>query len=153
MILDTSYILDVEADDPDAVERARDLERSGRPQRLSSMTLYVLTFGVGYAAVPEAEQRRVAGVLGTREVYDADAVVMRNAGRLDGELTRRADAIGDVGDLSIGATALVHDEPVLTRNVDHFERIDGLRVETYRSPVGPAVTGSRFLSPARPKLC
>nr|WP_198662026.1 hypothetical protein [Halorussus litoreus] len=31
----------------------------------------------------------------------------------------------------IGATALLVDEPVVTRNSDYFERIDGLDVETY----------------------
>ena len=31
----------------------------------------------------------------------------------------------------IGVTALVHDYPVVTRNVGHFERIDGLDVVSY----------------------
>ena len=31
----------------------------------------------------------------------------------------------------IAATALVHDYPVVTRNVDHFERIEGLEVVSY----------------------
>jgi len=30
-----------------------------------------------------------------------------------------------------GGTALLADEPVLTRNEDHFRRVDGLTVEIY----------------------
>ncbi|WP_310902155.1 hypothetical protein [Haloarcula onubensis] len=39
------------------------------------------------------------------------------------------NAVAD-GDMSIGMTAEVVDEPVLTRNVDDFERL-GVDVETY----------------------
>jgi tRNA(fMet)-specific endonuclease VapC len=31
----------------------------------------------------------------------------------------------------IAATALVHDRPVVTRNVGHFDRIDGVTVVSY----------------------
>jgi predicted nucleic acid-binding protein len=37
----------------------------------------------------------------------------------------------DREDCIIGATAALNDEPVVTRNTEHFDRIDGLRVETY----------------------
>jgi tRNA(fMet)-specific endonuclease VapC len=36
-----------------------------------------------------------------------------------------------MGDTIIGATALVHEEIVLTQNTKHFERIDDLEVESY----------------------
>jgi tRNA(fMet)-specific endonuclease VapC len=36
-----------------------------------------------------------------------------------------------MGDTIIVATALVHEEPVLTRNVKHFERIGGVGIESY----------------------
>ena len=37
----------------------------------------------------------------------------------------------DREDCIIAPTALLADEPVVTRNIDHFSRIDGLDVETY----------------------
>lgn len=37
-----------------------------------------------------------------------------------------------IGGTIIAATALVHEVPAVTENVDHFERVDGLAVETYR---------------------
>ena len=55
---------------------------------------------------------------------------MRKAGRIAGELTNEGTPVGD-GDVIIGATSLVVDEPVLTRNTDEFERMDGVDVETY----------------------
>ena len=54
---------------------------------------------------------------------------MRKAGRLSGELMNEGHPFGD-GDVIVGATADILDEPVLTRNVDDFERL-GVEVETY----------------------
>ena len=54
---------------------------------------------------------------------------MRKAGRLSGELQNDGSPVGD-GDVIIGATAAVVEEPVLTRNVDDFEHLD-VEVETY----------------------
>ena len=52
------------------------------------------------------------------------------AGRIGAELTSSGAAI-DVTGVMIGATALVHDRPVVTRNVEHFDRIEGLDVVSY----------------------
>ena len=34
-------------------------------------------------------------------------------------------------DCIVAATVLLSDEPVVTRNIDHYERVDGLEVRTY----------------------
>jgi predicted nucleic acid-binding protein len=34
-------------------------------------------------------------------------------------------------DCIVAATAVLNDEPVVTRNVDHYARVDGLDVRTY----------------------
>jgi len=54
---------------------------------------------------------------------------MRKAGRLAGQLANEGNAVAD-GDVIIGATAEIVDEPVLTRNVADFERL-GVDIETY----------------------
>lgn len=54
---------------------------------------------------------------------------MRKAGRLAGELQNNGTPVGD-GDVIIGATAAVIEEPVLTRNVDDFDRLD-VEIEPY----------------------
>jgi tRNA(fMet)-specific endonuclease VapC len=59
-------------------------------------------------------------------------VLMKKASRIDGPLTSKGRTIG-IGDAVIGATALVHEEPVLTENVHHFERIKRLDIETYET--------------------
>lgn len=55
---------------------------------------------------------------------------MEKAGPLAGELANEGEAVGD-GDVIIGATAAVLEEPVLTRSVEDFERLNGVEIETY----------------------
>jgi len=80
--------------------------------------------------VPEERKQRLLAVLDTRPTVPADETIMRKAGKISGKLLTRGEEI-DREDCIIGATALLNDEPILTRNVDHFSRIDGLEIETY----------------------
>ena len=129
MLLDTSFLVDVMNGDGDAVAHARQLEVNLVQQRLSSMTLFELYYGVARADTSETERDRVETVLESKPVHPADTVVMRKAGRLAGELANDGTPVGD-GEVIIAATADIVDEPVLTRNVEDFERL-GVDVETY----------------------
>ncbi|EMA35644.1 PIN domain-containing protein [Natronobacterium lacisalsi] len=60
----------------------------------------------------------------------ADHTVMRKAGKLSGELINGGERI-EREDCIIAATALLNDEPVITRNSEHFGRIDDLEVRSY----------------------
>ncbi|WP_310921767.1 type II toxin-antitoxin system VapC family toxin [Haloarcula saliterrae] len=129
MLLDTSFLIDLMNGDEDAVEKARELETDFVQQRLSSMTLFELYYGVARATDSEAEREKIEQVLASKPVHPADSAIMRKAGRRSGELMNEGNAVTD-GDMIIGMTADVVDEPVLTRNVDDFERL-GVDVETY----------------------
>ena len=130
MILDTSFLHDLMYGDADAVAKAKEIEDSDVPHRLSSMTVYELYFSVGYTDKSDRERTKVDRVIGSKPIVPADEKIMRKAGRLDGLLESQGNATGQ-SDLIIGATGLVFDEPVLTRNVGDFDRIPDLAVETY----------------------
>ena len=130
MLLDTAFLIDLMRGDDAAVEVARELEDALVQQRISAMTLFELHYGVARAVDAERERERIESVLASKPIHPADTAVMRKAGRLAGELANEGTPIDD-GDVVIGATAAVVDEPVLTRNVDHFERLTEVEIETY----------------------
>jgi hypothetical protein len=129
VLLDTSFLIDLMNGDEQAVEKARKLERDLVQQRLSSMTLFELYYGVARSDQSDEERRKVETVLSSKPVYPADTAVMRKAGRLSGELVNDGTPVDD-GDVIIAATADIVEEPVLTRNVEDFERL-GVDVEMY----------------------
>jgi predicted nucleic acid-binding protein len=130
MIEDTSFVIDILHSDPDALAYLDIIERENRPEKIASITVLELYEAVPQLAVPEERQQQILDVLDTRHTVGADQTVMRKAGKISGQLISRGEQI-DREDCLIGATGLLNDEPVVTRNSDHFERIDGLAVETY----------------------
>lgn len=129
MLLDTAFLIDLMNGDEGAVEKARELETNLVQQRLSAMTLFEVYYGAARSKQSAAEREKIENVLASKPVHPADTAVMRKAGRLSGELMNDGNAVAD-GDVIIGATADVLEEPVLTRNVDDFERL-GVDVEMY----------------------
>lgn len=131
MILDTLFVEDVARQESDALAQADALVQNRIPERISAMTLYELYWGVGYVDTPQQEKDAVDAILDAKEVYQITPDIARKAGRIAGELSSDGQPLNDPGDEIIGATGVVHDEPVLTKNVAHFDRIPGLEVETY----------------------
>lgn len=130
MILDTSFFLDLIAGDEGAIERARALEADGVPQRVPAQVVYELYVGVGYTDTPDEEVRTLAGVLSGREIVETTERIAARAGRMDGRLRRDGVRIA-VSDLTIGATGVAYDEPVVTRDTADFDRLPGVEVASY----------------------
>lgn len=130
MILDTTFIIDLLRDEPGATSAAEMLEEDLVQQRVSAMTVFELYHGTEKSMNSESERQQVTSVIDTKPIYPADGAVMRKAGRIHGRLENRGEPIGE-GDSVVGATAIVTDEPVMTRNTDHFARIEGVEVQSY----------------------
>ena len=101
-------------------------------QATSSITLGELLYGAlrspeRTAVLVERIERRVASNL---RILPFDAVAASEYGALRVQLERRGTPIGDA-DMRIAAIALANDLTVITGNVRHFERVDGLQVENW----------------------
>ena len=97
----------------------------------SEITRYELRYGC--ALLPPGNpmwQRVQADVLPRCTWLAVDAEVCMQAADLGAQL-RLAGKTIDLADLFIAATALVHNLIVVTRNVRHFERIEGLQHENW----------------------
>ncbi|MFP8956861.1 type II toxin-antitoxin system VapC family toxin [Natrialbaceae archaeon A-CW3] len=130
MIQDTSFIIDLLRGDENAERLLDIIEKEARPKKVSSITVLELYEGVARSQTPESKQQRILDILETKHVVSADQAVMRRAGKLSGELINDGERI-EREDCIIAATALLNDEPVITRNTSHFDRVEGLEIRTY----------------------
>lgn len=132
MILDTSFLLDLKDGDGDAFEKAVESYDAGVVQRVAMPSVWELHYGAVYVG-DDDEYRRIENLLQMYPLVDIDKPTALRAAELLAEADQDAD--GDSGvdteDGVIGAVADRFDEPVLTANVEHFERLPGIRVETY----------------------
>jgi len=129
MILDTSFLIDVMNSGDEVAELVAELDAAGTSM-VASTTVMELWEGIHRADSTEAEREAVRDLLeGLREVpFDRECAM--KAGEVSAALAESGRPI-DVEDVMIASVALVHDAPVVTRNVGHFENVDGLEVVSY----------------------
>lgn len=130
MIEDTSFILDLLNGDERAIEFMELIEAEGRPERVSAVTVLELYEGVKRSVKPDEEKRDVLSVLDSKHVVSADHGIMRRAGKISGDLFAAGTPI-DREDCIIAATALAEGDSVVTGNISHFERVEGIDIRTY----------------------
>ena len=128
MILDSTFLVDVLRGDEDVAGRVEELDERGAPF-VSSMTVMQLWEGIHLTDSTDAERAAVEALLSDLHEFSFDRECAMTAGRINADLVSAGTPV-DETDVMIAATALVHEQPVITRNVDHFERIDGLDVVT-----------------------
>lgn len=124
MIVDTSYVLDLLDGDRAAFETGQELVAGSTPLKIP--TIVVVELFVGYGATgDEEEAREVENALRGHPVVELNELIARRAGTIAGRTGL------DFGDAVVGATAKQLGEPVLTRNVGDFERIDSVETVVY----------------------
>lgn len=129
MILDTTFIIDVLSGDSAAEQRRIDLDEQGAGS-VSAVTVFELIEGAYLFNRTDDELETILEFLSRLRVIPFDGDVGMLAGELSAGLITRGERI-ETEDVIIAATALNTDQPVLPRNVEHFDRIPDLVVESY----------------------
>jgi tRNA(fMet)-specific endonuclease VapC len=125
-LVDTDWVIHYLKGRRAFVERLSALRDQGLA--ISAITLGELYEGVCGAAEPEKREQGLKDFLQGVTVLGLDEETCRIFGKERQRLRRAGNLPGDM-DLFIGATALRQNLTVLTNNRNHFERIEGLRIE------------------------
>ncbi|MDY6766013.1 MAG: PIN domain-containing protein [Candidatus Nanohaloarchaea archaeon] len=124
MILDTSVLVDI--DRGKHLERLQNLE--GQWHAISAATYMELATGKHRNDVPQEEFENVKTVL---EIIPVSTGIADKAGQFLAQLLENGEPVG-TNDLYVAATAAVHDQPVLTSDVDDFRRVPDIAVVDWR---------------------
>jgi tRNA(fMet)-specific endonuclease VapC len=126
-LIDTDWVIHYLCGRSDIVNRLHVLRPDGLA--LSVVALAETYEGVFYSRDPEKDERGFHDFLQGVTVLGIDEETARIFGRERGRLRRAGAIIGDM-DLMIAATALQYNLTLLTNNRRHFDRIEGLRIES-----------------------
>ncbi|MDG7018213.1 MAG: type II toxin-antitoxin system VapC family toxin [Nitrososphaerota archaeon] len=133
-LFDTTYIIDLVNSDEGAVELARKVDEEGSGGAVSAVSVHEYLFGVHHRYRSEAElKEKLASALdelGRFETVAFTKEVAEASSKIGAELARAGRVVG-INDVYIGATALVHKLPLVTRNRANFARMRGVETETY----------------------
>ena len=127
-LVDTDWVIHYLHQRAGIVQRLQDLQQQ-EGLALSMISLAELYEGVYYSREPEEDARGLRDFLRGVTMLSIDERTCQIFGKERGRLRAAGLMIGDC-DLLIGATALRHDLTLLTNNRNHFERIEGLRIES-----------------------
>ena len=97
---------------------------------VTAISVGELTHGVFKSARVEENLARLSILLTDLVVLPYDERAARQFGRLKAQLERSGQRLSDL-DLQIASVAKVHDSPLVTHNLRHFERIPGLALEDW----------------------
>ena len=124
-LVDTDWIIDYLNADRRAIALFADLvgERLG----MSLVTYGEVYDGIYYGRKPVESEAGFVRLLHVIYVIDLNEAIMRRFALIRGGLRKAGLAIGDSG-IMIAATALHHDLTLVTRNLDHFQRIPDLKI-------------------------
>lgn len=126
-LVDSDWIIHYLHGQSQIVAKLQELQERGLA--VSLISLAELYEGVYYSRDPEGNERHLTDFLRGVSVVGIDEETCRIFGRERGRLRAEKKIIGDF-DLMIGSIALRHELMLLTNNRKHFERIEGLRMES-----------------------
>lgn len=128
MLLDSTFLYDLVREASAAVEKLDALIEERTDVAVSTLTVFEV--GIGLRGDAEQYRERYQETLEGISTLPFGVREARNAVRIQHQLLDRGERIGAI-DVLIAGTARSHGTSVLTRNVDEFERVGGLTVETY----------------------
>jgi len=132
-LCDTSVLVEVDRGGVD--EKVRRLDEQGR-HAVSMVSVTELRLGVnlGYEVGSEAHRDAVDGLerlLARFDVVPVSRAVATAAADIIATLREGGEPLDDLHDVYVAATARTEQLPVLTANVDHFERIEAVEVDDW----------------------
>ena len=132
-LFDTNVLSELTKPTPNARVVQKLLACDRRLRFASEMTRYELRFGAALRPQGEAFWLRIeAAILPRCDWLAINADISIRTADLSAQQQRAGKRI-EWADLVIAATALVHGLVVVTRNVKHFDRVDGLLIENWFS--------------------
>jgi tRNA(fMet)-specific endonuclease VapC len=130
VFIDTSFLIALVRRDPNAKAKLESFVEDGERITTTPICACELFAGAYKAKKKDLEIRRVKEFLSRMELLEFSTQACERFGRARSELESTRTPIGDF-DIMIAAIALAHNQTLLTKDVEHFQRIPSLTVETW----------------------
>ena len=129
MLVDSTFLHDLVRGEDAAVATLDELITDGTPVVLSPLTVFEV--GVGLRGDAAGLRERFQGVVDDTDLAPLGREQAERALSIQRRLYDQGEPIGPVDVLLAGTAATLSDPRVLTRNVDAFQRVGEIDVETY----------------------
>lgn len=131
--LDTTFLVDLLREQSRGTVGPASVWLEGQPDEELGISVFVaceLFNGAERSTQPERESAKVQAICDALHLVVPDRAFAPAYGRLLADLQRRGEPVATM-DLLIATACVQADEPLVTRNLRHFQRIPGLRLLSY----------------------
>jgi len=131
--LDTCFFVDLLRKNDNAVKKAQELDKEDELLVTTQMNVYELFVGV-YSSKDideERQVRRIEQLLDKTEILDLNFEASKKSAQIAGNLISEGERIEIPDTITTGIILSNGIKTIVTRNKDHFERIDEIEVEEY----------------------
>ena len=130
MIADTSFIIDIMKSDKEAIKKAEDIQKNGNTIAVTSISVFELFVGVTLSIKQDRERDRINRILIGLPIIGFDRDCAIEAGKIFARKRKNGTTI-EPEDSMIAGICSRRNEILITRNIKHFNDIEGLRIESY----------------------
>ncbi len=127
--LDTDVIINFFRKEKTALNTLADLEESGIRITTTTINTFELWRGI-LKSRTEEEKRQALEFLNTLTLLEFSYAASQKAAEIIQDLKKSGEMI-ELTDIMIAAICISKNESLLTRNANHFERIPGLKLESF----------------------
>lgn len=132
--LDTSIVIDIIKGKESVEEIENKLDSSKEDTFIPSPVIIELIRGIylkdSIKNIKENEKERINNFLSSFAILNLDKESAIKTGEIEAELRNKGEMI-ELFDIMIAAIALKNNQTLITRNKKHFEKIQGLAIQTY----------------------
>ena len=125
-VLDTNFLIELLR----GKAGTSDIADSFEDPKTTTVNAFELYYGAMRSAKPEKSVLYVGSLLKSIDVLDFDKYAARKAADIHAELMNSGKPV-DIMDVLIAGIVITNKEELVTRNIDHFSRIQGLRCRSW----------------------
>jgi tRNA(fMet)-specific endonuclease VapC len=130
MIADTSFLIDIMKSDKEAIKKAEEIEKKGNTIAVTSISIFELFVGVSLSIKQDRERNKINTILKGLPIISFDEDSAIEAGKIFAQRRKDGSTI-EPEDSMIAGICSRRNEILITRNIKHFNDIEGLRIESY----------------------
>ncbi|MEK6826067.1 MAG: PIN domain-containing protein [Nanoarchaeota archaeon] len=128
--LETTFIIDFLKGKNEAKLKMQEIEVRNEVKLVASPSIVELIAGTRYGKNIKSEKNSIIAFLDSVITLPLDKKSAILAGEIEIDFEDKGSII-DIEEVMIGAIAIQNNEPLLTRNIKHFERIKDLKIQAY----------------------
>ncbi|HID44086.1 MAG TPA: type II toxin-antitoxin system VapC family toxin [Archaeoglobaceae archaeon] len=132
-LFDTTFVIDLFKQEDKALKKAEEADRTPVLKAISIVTVHEILRGIYYLYEDKKLEEKLTlaeSALSKFDIIPYGYTIAKKAAEIDAGLAKSGKMIA-FPDVVIAATALAYNLKLVTKNKKHFERIEGLEIESY----------------------